>query len=93
MDVQHAAEGLRDLGVPGEERVGLGTLVVVLEEAEFLVDEGDDGVLAQVGVAVEVPAGAGLVPGLPSQREVGAEQSEAGAGPSIDADAAAARKA
>ena len=61
--------------------VSVRLLLVVLEEAELLVHEGDDGVLAQVGVAIEVPARPGLVAGLPAEREVGAEQRQPGARP------------
>ena len=59
---------------------GSGASLVLLAEAELLVDQGDQGLVVEVGVAVAIPLGADPLARLPAQRQVGAEQRQPGAG-------------
>ncbi len=80
VDLQDPAQRRLDLREAGEELGRVGPLAVVLAEAELLVDQRDDRVLAEVGMPVDVPAGPELLAGLPAERQVGAEQGQPRAG-------------
>ena len=74
VDVEHPAERASHLGEPREVLGGVGGLARLLAEAEFLVDQGDQGVVVEVGVAIAIPLDRHRLVRLPAQSEVGPEQ-------------------
>ena len=76
MDLEDALESQGDLRKLLEIIGGIGMLLIFLAEAKFFVGERDDGIFAEIGMTVDIPAGTDLFATVPPQGHVCTKQGQ-----------------